>query len=131
IAVLGARAASKEGAPAGSVLATAAALSLAVATSALSDRPAWAAAARTVFALAATVIAVRALASMEGDAGLAARASMAEEPSGIRAKAIGQGGVAFVVLAWGTAAFVDAAAWGGASSAWAAAAPVAAAGLGA
>lgn len=131
IAVLGARAASKEGAPAGSVLATAAALSLAVATSALSDRPAWAAAARSVFALAASVIAVRALASMEGDAGLAARASMAEEPRGIRAKAIGHGGVAFVVLAWGTAAFVDAAAWGAASSAWAAAAPVAAAGLGA
>lgn len=131
VAIVGARAASAEGARASEVLASAASLSIVIATSTLAGRPGWAAAARACGALASAVLAARALATMEGDAGLASRATEAEEPNGISAKAIGRAGIAAVVLGWGTAATVDLLAWTEVAPGWRETAPVVAAASGA
>jgi hypothetical protein len=131
VVVLGARAASAAEPLAREVLACAAGLSVVLATATLAGRPGWAAAARAIGALVAAFFAARALATIEGDAGLAARAIEAEEPRGIGPEGIARGGVIAVLLTWGTAAGVDLHAWLTGSPGSTNAAPVVAATAGA
>ncbi len=130
VAWTGARAAAAEGAPVREVLASAASLSLVIATSSLAGRPGWAAAARACGALGAAILGARAIARMEGDAGLASRATDADEPNGVSAKMIGRAGIAAVVLGWGTSAAVDLLAWSEVAPSWSDSAPVIAAASG-
>lgn len=86
---------------------TAAGLSVTIATAALATRPPWSAFAREVGALFATLAALRAIRAIEGDVGLAPKASEAAAPPGLGSRSIHRGAVSVVVLAWGTAALLD------------------------
>lgn len=112
---------------------TAAGLSVAVATAALSTRPAWAALAREIATLSAMLAALRAIHRIEGDVGLASKANEAAAVPGFGPRAIYRAGVGVVTLAWGAAALFDGLALFGAVSGEVAAAgaPAVAAGAGA
>ncbi|MBX3220197.1 MAG: hypothetical protein KF795_06730, partial [Labilithrix sp.] len=112
---------------------TATGLSVAVATAALSTRPAWAAFARELAALFAMLAAIRAIGRIEGDVGLAPKASEAAAAPGFSPRAIQRAGVAVIALAWGAAALFDGLALFGAVTGDAASsgAPMVAAGAGA
>jgi len=120
VALLGSRIA--EGMPKERVrsrLWTATGLSVAIATAALETRPSWAAIAREVGAWLAMVAALLAIGSIDGDIGLAAKASEASAPRSLgparllrSSRWLVVGGIALVTLAWGAAVLVDALAWG-------------------
>lgn len=127
MAAVGARLASQEDAPTREILACAGGLSIVLATSAFPERPGWAASARAIGALVAAIVGARAIAAIEGDAGLAPKATEAEEPRGVSARAIARIGIAAVVVAWGAAAFADLYGWSTDAASWIEAAPVVAA----
>lgn len=110
---------------------TTAALALSIATIAATDRFAPAAIAREVALLGAAIAAVRAIAAIDPDAGLAARATDAIAARGIPPIIVTRGAIAACVLAWGTAALVDLVSWTGLAPSLADSAPVAASGGGA
>ena len=85
---------------------TAAGLSVAIATAALSTRPAWAALARELATLAAMLAALRAIHRIEGDVGLASKANEAA-PCQASTSRDHRTGVGVVTLAWGAAALFD------------------------
>lgn len=87
---------------------TATGLSLAIATSALSTRPPWAALAREVAALFAMIGALGSIHRITGDVGLAAKASEASAMPAMGPLAIHRASVGILVLAWGTAILTDA-----------------------
>jgi hypothetical protein len=111
VAIIGAGLASAEDAPAREILVASGGLSIVLATAAFPGRPGWAASARAIGALACAIVAARAVAAIEGDAGLATKATEAEEPRGTSARAIARAGIAAVVVAWGTAAGSDLHSW--------------------
>lgn len=82
-------------------------LSIAIATSALATRPGWAAALREIGAWLAMVAALRSIDAIEGDVGLAPKASEAAAPPGFGPRNIVRAGIGLVTLAWGTALIVD------------------------
>lgn len=127
VALVGARLASEEDAPARDILVSAAGLSVVLATAAYPDRPGWAASARALGALACAIVAARAVGAIEGDVGLASKATEADDPRGISVRAITRFGMGSVVFAWGTSAFVDVYGWGANATAYVEAAPVTAA----
>lgn len=127
VALLGARLAADEDAPARGFLVSAAGLSVVLATAAYPGRPGWAASARALGALACAIVAARAIAAIEGDVGLASKATEADEPRGISARTIARIGIGTVVLAWGTSAFVDSYGWAADAASYVEAAPVTAA----
>jgi hypothetical protein len=97
---------------------TATGLSIAIATAALETRPSWAAVAREIGAWLAMVAALLGVGSIDGDVGLAAKASEASAPPSLGAarllrssRWIVRGGIAAVTLAWGTAVLVDVLTW--------------------
>jgi hypothetical protein len=90
---------------------TATGLSVCIATAALSTRPAWAAIARELGACVAMLAAPWSVAMIEGDVGLAARASEASVPAKLGPRAIARAATAVLVVAWGSAILVDALAW--------------------
>ena len=89
---------------------TSAALSLAVATAALSERLAFA---RELALLGAGLAAVRALGAIDGDPGLAMRATEATAAHGLSPRKLERLAMAVVVIAWGSAALVDGLVWTG------------------
>lgn len=86
-------------------------LSLAVATSALASRPAWAAIARELATALAMLAAIRGVMAIDGDIGLAPKASEASAPRGFHALALGRAAQGLVLLATAVAVFEDARAW--------------------
>ncbi|MBS2013823.1 MAG: hypothetical protein JST00_13120 [Deltaproteobacteria bacterium] len=90
---------------------TTAALALSIATAATTTRFAPGSVARELALLGAALAAVRALAAIDPDAGLAARASDAIAARGIPAALVTRAATAACVLAWGGAALVDLLAW--------------------
>ncbi len=92
---------------------TSAALSLTVASSALSERWAWVAFAREMALLGAGLAAVRALGAIDGDPGLAMRASEATAARGLGARSVVRFATGAVVMTWGAAALVDGLVWTG------------------
>jgi len=86
---------------------TAAGLSVAIATAALTTRPAWAALARELGTFFAMLAAVRALHRIEGDVGLAPKATEAAAPPGFGPRAIYRAAIGAIALGWGTAALFD------------------------
>lgn len=92
---------------------TSGALALTVASAALTERWAWVAFAREIALLGSSLAAVRALAAIDGDPGLAPRATEAVATRGIGPAWLQRFAVGAVVLAWGSAALVDALAWTG------------------
>ncbi|HEY8077509.1 MAG TPA: hypothetical protein VIF62_25460, partial [Labilithrix sp.] len=110
-------------------VATWASLAIVVATSAWSARAPWAAFVREAAAAVAAACAARALERIEGDIGLAPSAAVAQ-PHAITPRALGWFAAGAVVIAFGTAAIVDASVWAG-NDDLRAAAPLVAAGAGA
>jgi hypothetical protein len=104
-------------------------LAVVIATSAWSVRAPWAAALREVAAAVAAACAARALERIPEDVGLASAAVAAASP-GLTGRGISWFATTSVVLAFGTAAIVDAAAWAG-DAQMLVAAPLVAAGAGA
>ena len=86
---------------------TATGLSVAVATSALSTRPFWAAFARELGTLVAMLAALRAIHRIDDDVGLAAKATEAASLPGFSPRALYRAGIAVVALAWGAPALFD------------------------
>jgi hypothetical protein len=105
---------------------TSGALALTVASAALTERWAWVAFAREIAMIGAGMAAVRSIGAMDSDPGLAARATDAIAARGIRVAAVQRFALAGLVLAWGTAAFLDALAFANVASSLADAAPIAA-----
>ncbi len=95
---------------------TAAGVSVAIATAALTTRPPWAALAREVGAFFAMLAALRAIHRIEGDVGLAPKATEAAAPPGFSPRAIYRAGIGATALTWGTAALFDGMALFGAAS---------------
>ncbi len=111
-------------------VATWAALAIVIATSAWSSRAPWAACVREIASVVAGVFAARALDRIEGDVGLAPAAVAADTRAGITPRGLAWFAGAAVAISFGTAAIVDAAAWGG-SAEMERAAPLVASGAGA
>ncbi|MDF2692116.1 MAG: two component, sigma54 specific, transcriptional regulator, Fis family [Labilithrix sp.] len=86
---------------------TASGLSVAVATAALTTRPAWAALARELGTLLAMFAALRSIHRIEGDVGLAPKASEAAAAPGFGPRAIYRAAIGVIALTWGTAALFD------------------------
>lgn len=86
---------------------TSGALALTIASSALTERWAWVGFAREVALIGACVAAVRAIGAIDGDPGLAPRATDALAPRGIGLAALERFGLASAIVAWGAAALVD------------------------
>jgi hypothetical protein len=105
---------------------TSGALAVTVATAALTERWAWVAFAREAALAFASLTAVRALGAIDGDPGLAPRATEATAPRGFGAVAIHRFAYGAVILTWGSAALVDALAWTGLAPSMADAGPLAA-----
>ncbi len=105
---------------------TSAALSLAIASSALSERWAWVAFAREIAMLGAGLAAVRAIGTIDGDPGLAAKASEATAARGLGVPLVVRLATATVIAAWGAAALVDGLVWTGLARGLAGSGPVAA-----
>jgi hypothetical protein len=105
-------------------------VSITIATLALETRPGWAALAREIGTAIAMLAAVRALDAIDGDVGLAPRASEAALLAGFPAHALARAGAAWVAIAWTTAGLVDAVAWAKPHSAVADIAPAVASVLG-
>ena len=103
---------------------TSAALSLTIASSALSERWAWLAFAREIALLGGGLAAMRALGSIDGDPGLAAKATEATAARGLGVHALERLAVAAVILAWGAPALVDGLVWTELAPGLAAAGPV-------
>lgn len=87
-------------------LSTAAGVSIAIAAAALPTRPAWAALARDVGTFVAMAAALRSIDRIDGDVGLAPKATGAAV-SGPSPRAINQAALGVMALAWGTAAIFD------------------------
>jgi hypothetical protein len=105
---------------------TSGALALTIASAALSERWAWVAFARELALIGAGLAAVRAIATIDGDPGLAARATEALGARGISNASLRRFAAGAVVVAWGSAALLDALAWAGVASPAVDSAPVAA-----
>lgn len=86
-------------------------ISIAIATSAMSTRPAWAAIAREVASALAMLAAVRGIMAIDGDIGLAPRASEAAAPKGFGTTAIRRAAQGFILFATAIAIYEDAKAW--------------------
>jgi hypothetical protein len=86
---------------------TAGGLSVAIATAALATRPGWAALGREVGTFFAMLAALRSIHLIEGDVGLAPKASDASAPPGFGARAIHRAAMGALALTWGTAALFD------------------------
>lgn len=86
---------------------TATGLSVTIATAALATRPGWAALAREAGAFFAMFAALRAIRAIEGEVGLAPKASEAMAPPGFGPTGIHRGALTIVTLAWSIAALVD------------------------
>jgi hypothetical protein len=86
---------------------TATGLSIAIATAALSTRPAWAALAREAGTFFAMLGALRAIRSIQGDVGLAPKATEAAAPADFGPTSIHRAAVVTISLTWGTAAIID------------------------
>lgn len=100
-------------------LLTAAGLSITIASAALATRPGWAAIARSIGAWLAMMSALRSIGAIDGDVGLASKASEATVPiAGVGPRAIVRGGMAILTVSWLVAVVFDAITWvriGGAS----------------
>src|SRR4051812_28672478 len=105
---------------------TSAALSLAIASAALSERWAWVAFAREIALLGAGLAAVRALGAIDGDPGLAAKATEATSARGLDARVLQRMAIGAIIAAWGSAALVDGLVWTSLAPTLADAGPVAA-----
>ncbi|MDB4945754.1 MAG: two component, sigma54 specific, transcriptional regulator, Fis family [Labilithrix sp.] len=92
---------------------TSSALSLAVASAPLTERWAWVAFVRELVLIGAGLTAARALVTIDGDPGLAPRATAAETARGVTVPLLGRITAGFVVAGWGLAAFFDALVWSG------------------
>lgn len=86
-------------------------LSVAIATAALVSRPAWAAIARELGTAIAMVSALRALGEIDGDVGLAAKATEASAAPGLAPRHLVRAAIAIVIIFWTTAALVDLTTW--------------------
>jgi hypothetical protein len=86
---------------------TATGLSVAVATAALSTRPAWAALAREIATFLAMLAALRSIDRIDGGVGLAPKASEAAAAPGFGPRAIHRAAIGVIALAWGNAALFD------------------------
>ena len=86
-------------------------LSVAIATAALVSRPAWAAIAREVGTAIAMVGALRALGEIDGDVGLASKATEAASAPGLAPRHLVRAAIAIVIIFWTTAALVDVTTW--------------------
>ena len=96
---------------------TAAGLSITIAAAALTTRPAWAALACELGTLFAMIAALRSIDLIEGDVGLAPKATEAAAPPGFGPRAIYRAGIGAVALAWAAAVLTDGLAFfGGAPS---------------
>ncbi len=92
---------------------TASALALALASAALTPRSAWVAFTREIALTGATLAAVRALATIDRDPGLAALATDAFAARSIRLATLERSARAVVIAAWGSAALVEGLVWSG------------------
>ena len=106
---------------------TSGALALTIASAALSERWAWVAFARELALIGAGLAAVRSITTIDGDPGLATRATEAIAARGLGAASLQRFAVGAVVVAWGSAALLDALGWVGIAPALADSAPVVAA----
>lgn len=95
---------------------TACALSIAVATAALSTREGWAVIAREIAALVAGIAGIGALGRIDGDVGLARSASEASAPKDFGLRTTARVATFANVLVWGIAVLLDGAAWLGKSA---------------
>lgn len=86
---------------------TAASLSVAMATAALASRPSWAPFAREVACLFGMLAALRTIVRIDGDVGLAPKASEATVQNGLGPTAIRRGAVFALVASWGASALLD------------------------
>jgi hypothetical protein len=86
-------------------------LSTTIAAAAFASRPGWIAIARELGAWFAMIAALRSIGAIDGEVGLASRASEAAAPPGFSPKNIVGSGIGIVSLVWGVAALVDAIAW--------------------
>ena len=105
---------------------TSGALALTIASSALTERWAWVAFVRELALIGAGLAAVRSIATIDGDPGLGARATEAIAARSISAASLQRFALGAVVIAWGSAALLDALAWAGVASSVTDSAPVAA-----
>ncbi|HSO35292.1 MAG TPA: hypothetical protein VLT33_22340 [Labilithrix sp.] len=110
---------------------TSAALFLTIASAGLAERWAWVAFAREIALLGAGLAAVRALGAIDGDPGLAPKATEATAARGFGVAALTRFATAAVILAWGSAAVVDGLVWSGLAESLADVGPVVASGGGA
>ena len=92
---------------------TSAALAMAVASAGLSERWAWVAFARDIALLGAGLAAVRALGAIDGDPGLAPKATEATAARGLGVPVLTRLAMAVVAVTWGTAALIDGLVWSG------------------
>lgn len=90
---------------------TAGALGLTFASAGLTERWAWVAFGREVALIGAGLAAVRALAAIDDDPGLASKATEAAAARGIGPASLVRLAQLAVIVAWGSAALVDAVAW--------------------
>ncbi len=88
-------------------LLTATGLSVAIAAAALATRPPWAALAREIGTFLAMYAAVRSIHLIEGDVGLAPKATEAAAPPGFGPRAIHRAAIGVIALAWGNAVLFD------------------------
>jgi hypothetical protein len=110
---------------------TSGALALSIASAALTERWAWVAFAREVALIGAGLAAVRAVDGIDDDPGLAARATEALAARGIGPVVLRRFAMGAVLVAWGSAAIVDALAWTNIAPGFGESAPYAAAAGGA
>ena len=103
-------------------------ISISIATSAMSTRPAWAAIGRELAAALAMLAAVRGIMAIDGDIGLAPKATEASAPRGFSATATGRAAQGWILLSTAVAVFEDGHAWArhGAAPTWIAAGATAA-----
>ncbi len=87
-------------------------LSTTIASAAFVSRPGWIAIARELGACLAMIAALRSIGAIDGEVGLASKASDAAAPPGFSPKNVVRAGMGVVSLVWGIAAVVDAIAWG-------------------
>ena len=92
---------------------TSAALAMAIASAGLSERWAWVAFAREIALLGAGLAAVRALGAIDGDPGLAPRATEATAARGFGVAMLTRSAMAMVAFTWGLAALIDGLVWTG------------------
>lgn len=86
-------------------------ISIAIATSAMTARPPWAAIARELGAALAMLAAVRAITAIDGDIGLAPKASEASAPRGFGNVALGRAAQGFILFVTAIAVLEDSQAW--------------------